>query len=853
MEQLARQVVAPNPVGDEFDRLKSLLFRSEARRLGEIETALGALDHRVGTSDGLVLATTEVLVEALRRAEVAQHRELAQALAPVVVACIRNEIKNSKDMMVEALYPITGRLVSAGIAVALAELAAAINARMDNLLSADMVKLRLQSWRSGRPLSELALIRAQRGKLVRLLYLERGSGHLLGQWQADHGQDERADLISGMIAALTDFARNALGTSGGELRELDLGGRKIYLRTSSQMIVAAEFLGELAPGQERRLNEGFLNLLDAGTATPEQALAGLAQVLAQAGPAMAKSKSRLSPVAVIGLVLAAAMAWFAWQSFRHWRQESAIDSALHRVIAAHPELAAYPLRAETQHGAAHVTLSGLVPSLEDKDALEAGVKLAALPYAFASSVAIIGTQRSVDAVADAHAAADGRASAAEAKTAAMGRQLASDLAKLKAMLAERIGGEISGLSGRLAQLGLDLEATRARLSGETGQAVRSAQLQIMDEMASATTAMDERLARLDAKANALDARLAEDIAATRRELGAQVGGEAKTLSDKLASLRGDLDAAQQRLALENAAMARASGEAIASANTATAERLAGLHTKASALDARLTEVNAATRSELGAQVRREADALSDRLGALRGDFDAAQQRLALENAAMAQASTDALASASAAMGGRLAGLDAQASALQARLVQDNAAIRSQWSAQLQREIGTLSDRLVSLRGDLDAAQQRLALENAAMAQASAKAIGGISQRLDVPRARLDEELRGFAVFFLANDAIADLGPVLDRLKTIAKLANAAGGIRVVGYSDETGTPARNKIVARSRAQGVAQRLIEAGMDARHVVIVSRADQGPLADIGDPTNLRNRRVTLEPLYDNEIAP
>ena len=693
MENLARQAVATNPVGDEFDRLKNLLFRSEARRLGEIEAALGVLDHRVGTPDRLVLATTEVLVDALRRAEVAQHRELAQALAPVVVACIRNEIKNSKDMMVEALYPITGRLVSAGIAVAMAELTAAINARMDNLLSVEMLKLRLQSWRSGRPLSELALIRAQRGKLVRLLYLERGSGQLLGQWQADQGQDERADMISGMIAALTDFARNALGTSGGELRELDLGGRKIYLRTSSQMIVAAEFLGGLAPGQERRLNDGFLNLLDAGHGEPQLALAGLAQELAEAGQATAKPKGGLSPVAIMGLILAAVLAWFAWQSFRHWRQESAIDSALHLVIAAHPELAAYPLRALTQHGIAQVTLIGLVPSLEDKDALESSVKLAALPYAFASSLAIIGTQRSVDAVVDANAVIDLRVKATDAKATAMGQQLASDISKLRALLSDQIRGEISGLSGKLAQLGLDLNETRARLTGETSLAVRTSQLHIMDEMASANTAMGERLARLDA----------------------------------------------------------------------------------------------------------------------------------------------------------------QASALQARLGKDNAATRGDLSAQVQREVSTLSDRLVSLGGELAAAQKRFALENAAIARASSEAIASLNQRLDVPRAKLDEELRGFAVFFLANDTMVDSGPVLKRLKTIAKLAKEAGGIRVVGYSDETGTPARNKIVGRSRAQAIAQRLIDAGVEAKHVVIVSRADQGPLADPGDPTTLRNRRVTLEPLYDDEIQP
>jgi hypothetical protein len=82
---------------DDLTRLKTLLFREEQTRLSVIEGGVSRLDNRVGNADRLVKTTSEIIVEALRRAEVERHRELSGAIAPVVAASIRNEIRNSRD------------------------------------------------------------------------------------------------------------------------------------------------------------------------------------------------------------------------------------------------------------------------------------------------------------------------------------------------------------------------------------------------------------------------------------------------------------------------------------------------------------------------------------------------------------------------------------------------------------------------------------------------------------------------------------------------------------------------------------------------------------------------------------
>ena len=592
---------------------------------------------------------------------------------------------------------------------------------MDSLLSVDMLKLRFQAWRRGRPLSELALLQAQRGRLVRLLYLERGSGQLLGQWQADHGEDGRADLISGMIAALTDFARNALGPGGGELRTLDLGGRKIYLRSSSQMIVAAEFMGNLVPKQERQLNDAFLALLEASNAgdAPADALASLGQRLAEAQAVTARAKSRFSPLSIVALLLGAVLAWFAFQSFLHWRHETAIATALQEVLDARPDLAAYPLKIETQHGARQVRLSGLVPSAQDGAALDAALMAAAKPYAFGAALVVIGTQRGLDA--------------ADAKTSALSQKVALDTALLGKELSERISAEKSGLLDSMAQLKHELVEARELAAAQSAAGLDDLRQKFETGRARADASLVANLARIDAEALVL----------------------------------------QTRLSTEMAAAVLASGH---------------------------------------------------------------------QNAAD-------LAAANAVVGEQLARIEAGTAALQTRLDTEISALRTALAAQIQTEVAAVAGRLAALGGELDAARTTLAQNHAASLRAAQVGIEAVNRRLDTPRAKLDAELRGFAVFFLANDVMVDETLVRERLNAIAKLAMAAGGIRVVGYSDETGTPTRNRALSRLRAEIVVQRLVDAGMDRVRIIVASRTVQTPLADTGDPTNQRNRRVTLEPLYAN----
>ncbi|MFO1115651.1 MAG: OmpA family protein [Beijerinckiaceae bacterium] len=448
----------------ELDRLKELLLRPETDRLAAVETRVGAIDSYVGGKDRLEAATSEILVDAFRRAEIAQHRELANAIAPVVVAAIRSEIKNSKDMMVEALYPITGRLVAAAVANAFRDLVADLNERLDRGLSAQHWKFRFQSLLTGRPVSELALAAAQRPALRRLLLVERGSGRLIAGWGADEDTGDQSELVSGLIAAITEFASSVYGARGGELRTLDLGGSRVFLRGAPLYLAAAECAGALKPEHERELDDAFLSLVSKVDKQPDSARGALADMAERLFATPAEKRKSALPLVLVCAAALALAGWFASGPIARAWKERQIDQAFEQALAAHPELKAWPLGVEVDHSARTVSVVGLDPSDVAARPLVEALTDAASPYAVAERTAAVGGLAEVEALR-------GKAQALEAQVAALS-QSSKD-----------------AIDRALAQA---VDAAGAR----TNAAARDVQRDLQKELQAQTQAASERLGAL---------------------------------------------------------------------------------------------------------------------------------------------------------------------------------------------------------------------------------------------------------------------------------------------------------------------------------------------------------------------
>ncbi|MBS0222484.1 MAG: OmpA family protein [Proteobacteria bacterium] len=375
----------------EIEQLKTMLFQTETARLATMETDVASLQRYVGSAARLEVATADVLVAALERAEVDRPRELANAIAPTVVSVIRSEIRNSRDLMVDALYPITGRLVSAAVANAFKELIALLEQRLNALTSTELWVGRVKSLVTGRPISEFVLADSP-PRVERLLMIERGSGRLVADWTHEASPDNRADLLSAMVAAILEFSVQALAEEGN-LQKLDFGGRELVLRASPRFILAAECVGPLRPADDSRINALFFDTIesmDRGSACDSAALASLATSI-EADPRSRKKGNRGGRAALLvlaGLAIAL-LGWWAVLSVTRTMLERRATAALQQLADEQPSLTSFPLRLDFDHPGRSLTVRGIEPSQVNIAAVMDALAKAAAPYRIIDRIGVV--------------------------------------------------------------------------------------------------------------------------------------------------------------------------------------------------------------------------------------------------------------------------------------------------------------------------------------------------------------------------------------------------------------------------------------------------------------------------------
>ncbi|WP_072387177.1 OmpA family protein [Hyphomicrobium sp. CS1BSMeth3] len=354
-------------------RLKELLFDKESRELNALTRRLEEVAERAGTDARFRQSVAATLEGALRDAETANHRQVSDALAPLVVRTVRTEIETNSETLPAKLYPHIGVMVRDYVRSAIRDLMEDINRRLEDGLTKNRLSLRLRSWTTGRPMAELALADSGRFEVEELHLIQRGSGELLAHWSrsapesaANGPPDGRGALFSGMLTAMTAFIEEVYEADKAGLRTIDFGGHTIYLRGSPHHLLAARCRGEAGAGVQTLLDEEFLHTLEKRGVTLD--LADLAARL-EAGIATrqeslrkAQRRSGLRPLrALLWLIGLALAAYFAWQAYIS-HQTNSLQAAVDAVIADTPALKGYPTRAHVARGGARIDVSGLAPS-----------------------------------------------------------------------------------------------------------------------------------------------------------------------------------------------------------------------------------------------------------------------------------------------------------------------------------------------------------------------------------------------------------------------------------------------------------------------------------------------------------
>lgn len=154
--------------------------------------------------------------------------KMPETLGPTITETLNEQIKNSKDAVVEALYPIMGKMIKRYIQNEMKVLTEKINAQMKNSFSAEAFKRKFKSMFTGVSEEELILSELSKPEIQQIFIIEKDSGLLSASYSKQETIDK--DMISGMLTAIKSFVEDAFAGGNQNLESIEYETYNIHIQ-----------------------------------------------------------------------------------------------------------------------------------------------------------------------------------------------------------------------------------------------------------------------------------------------------------------------------------------------------------------------------------------------------------------------------------------------------------------------------------------------------------------------------------------------------------------------------------------------------------------------------------------------
>ncbi len=155
-------------------------------------------------------------------------KEMPETLGPTITKTLSEQIKNSKDAVVEALYPIMGKMIKRYIQNEMKMLTEKINAQMKNNFSSDALKRKFKAIFTGVSEEEIILSELVKPEIQQIFIIEKESGLMSANYSKEETIDK--DMISGMLTAIKSFVEDAFNAGKQNLESIEYETYNIHVQ-----------------------------------------------------------------------------------------------------------------------------------------------------------------------------------------------------------------------------------------------------------------------------------------------------------------------------------------------------------------------------------------------------------------------------------------------------------------------------------------------------------------------------------------------------------------------------------------------------------------------------------------------
>lgn len=231
---------------DKLDILKDILFADEhefdQRISDRIETVEKILNERKNLSEKVDPIIAHHLDEF--------KNNIPETLGPVITETLKKEIKINRDAVVDALYPILGKMVKKYVAQEMKLL----SEKIDNQLSfLKWFKRKFRSFTSGENEESLMLDDLAATKIEQVLLIEKDSGILKASYAKSKAMDE--EMVSGMLTAIKAFVEDAFNQRNQSLEHIEYELHHIHLQSFATHYIAVVISGNYTTSSKDALQD----------------------------------------------------------------------------------------------------------------------------------------------------------------------------------------------------------------------------------------------------------------------------------------------------------------------------------------------------------------------------------------------------------------------------------------------------------------------------------------------------------------------------------------------------------------------------------------------------------------------
>lgn len=235
---------------DKIEILKDILFTEDRADIEKIAKRIAQLEKTLNQKKELTEKVTPILDTKL--AEFTES--MPQKLGPTITATLKEQISTQKDEVVDALFPILGKMIKKYIAQEIK----LVTEKIDNQFSfVSRLKLRLRSLFSGKKERELILQELTPAYIEQVFLIEKDSGLLKASYSKRKTIDE--DMISGMLTAIKSFVEDAFNKKGEQLELIEYELYQIQLQSFVTHYIAIVVSGNFSTKAKSKLQDRVFN------------------------------------------------------------------------------------------------------------------------------------------------------------------------------------------------------------------------------------------------------------------------------------------------------------------------------------------------------------------------------------------------------------------------------------------------------------------------------------------------------------------------------------------------------------------------------------------------------------------